>query len=109
MFKIDIHVHTALGGDSLIGRRIYPLLEQAGFTQPRVEPRMVYVDQGKPALVEGFIRKTIIPMVAGVREQALAHGLIDPATWEQGLNDLDVTAREGGTFCYTFFKGVAVK
>jgi len=104
-----IQAQSRLGGDSLIGRQIYPLLEQAGFQEPRVEPRMVYVDQGKPALVEGFIRKTIIPMVAGVREQALAQGLIDQATWEQGLTDLDVTARTGGTFCYTFFKGVAVK
>lgn len=98
-----------LGGDSLIGRRLYPLLMDAGFSEAQVEPRMVYIDQGKPALVEGFIRRTIIPMVEGVRGQALAEGLMDQAAWERGIADLHRTAQTGGTFCYTFFKGLAVK
>ena len=32
---------------------------------------MVYVDSSKPELVDGFILKTIIPMVEGVKKQAL--------------------------------------
>jgi SAM-dependent methyltransferase len=98
-----------LGGDSLIGRRLYPLLEGAGFGSVQVEPRMVYIDQGKPALVEGFIRRTIIPMVEGVRDQALELGLMDRTGWTKGIADLHRTAQTGGTFCYTFFKGLAVK
>jgi hypothetical protein len=70
---------------------------------------MVYIDQGKPALVEGFIRRTIIPMVEGVAEQALAQGLMDQTGWAKGIIDLHQTAQPGGTFCYTFFKGLAVK
>jgi hypothetical protein len=70
---------------------------------------MVYIDQGKPALVEGFIRRTIIPMVEGVRDQALQLGLMDQAAWAKGIADLHQTAQAGGTFCYTFFKGLAMK
>lgn len=102
-----VESQARLGGDSLIGRRLYPLLSQAGFKQVRVEPRMVYVDQGRPELVEGFIRRTIIPMVEGVRQMALADGLMTQADWEQGIADLHASAQAGGTFCYTFFKAWA--
>ncbi len=104
-----VESQARLGGDSLIGRRLYPLLAGAGFAEVQVEPRMVYIDEGKPALVEGFIRRTIIPMVEGVRGQALAGGLMDQAAWERGIAGLRRTAQAGGTFCYTFFKGLAVK
>lgn len=104
-----IEVQARLGGDSLIGRRLYPLLKAAGLLEVRVEPRMVYVDASRPELVEGFIRRTIIPMVEGVAAQARDWGLIDPATWEQGLADLHATAAPEGSFCYTFFKAQARK
>ena len=48
-------------------------------------------------------------MVEGVREQALATGLIDRASWDQGIADLKASAGPNATFCYTFFKAVAVK
>ncbi len=103
-----IDSQARLGGDSLIGRRIYPLLAAAGFADIQVSPRMVYVDHGRPALVEGFIRRTIIPMVEGVRQASLDHGLIDQATWEAGIAGLHQSAQAGGTFCYTFFKGLGL-
>ncbi|MGZ8331212.1 MAG: hypothetical protein ACXWVA_09375 [Rhodoplanes sp.] len=43
-------------------------------------------------------------MVKGVREAAIAGGLIDEAAWEQGI---DRTTEPDGVFCYTFFKAVA--
>lgn len=104
-----IESQARLGGDSLIGRRVYPLLAAAGFDDVQVSPRMVYVDQSRPALVEGFIRRTIIAMVEGVRQASLEQGLIDQATWEKGIADLHRTAQAGGTFCYTFFKGLGVR
>lgn len=104
-----IDSQARLGGDSLIGRRVYPLLEAAGFGDIEVSPRMVYVDQSRPALVEGFIRRTIIAMVEGVRQASLDQGLIDQATWERGIEGLHRTAQPGGTFCYTFFKGLAIR
>lgn len=104
-----IESQARLGGDSLIGRRVYPLLEEAGFRDIQVSPRMVYVDQGRPALVEGFIRRTIIAMVEGVRQSSLEQGLIDQATWDRGIADLHRTAQAGGTFCYTFFKGLGIR
>jgi hypothetical protein len=48
-------------------------------------------------------------MVEGVREQALAAGLIDEETWERGIRDLRRTSEADGTFCYAFFKATARK
>ena len=48
-------------------------------------------------------------MVEGVRDQALEKGLIDEATWDEGIQALYRTAEADGTFCYTFFKAVGRK
>lgn len=105
-----IDVQAKSGGDSLIGRRVFPLLCGAGLSDVRAGPREVYCDGGRPQWQEGFVRKTIIPMVEGVREQALAQGMLDEAAWAQGIQDLHATgAAADGVFCYTFFKGVGLK
>ena len=102
-----IELQARAGGDSLIGRTLYPLLLGSGFRNVSVSPRMVYVDSSRPHLVEGFTRNTFTAMVEGVRERALAAGLIDEATWTKGIRDLHRTTEVDGTFCYTFFKAVA--
>jgi ubiquinone/menaquinone biosynthesis C-methylase UbiE len=102
-----IELQARAGGDSLIGRTLYPLLLESGFRHVTVSPRMVYVDSSRPQLVEGFTRNTFTAMVEGVREHALAAGLIDEETWEKGILDLYRTAEADGTFCYAFFKAVA--
>jgi len=97
------------GGNSLVGRELSPLLHMAGFRDIRVSPRMVYVDVSRPELVEGFTKKTFIAMVEGVRDQAIAQGLIAEGEFDRGVNDLYRTAQPDGTFCYTFFKAVGLK
>jgi len=104
-----IELQARAGGDSLIGRSLYPLLVQAGLAHVEVSPRMVYVDASRPELVEGFTRRTFTAMVEGVGARALAGGLIDEDTWKRGIRDLYRTAEPDGTFCYTFFKAVARK
>lgn len=104
-----IDLQAQMGGDSLIGRRLYPLLIEAGFEDVNVTPRVVYADASRPQMVEGFTRNTFNAMVANIKESAIAHGLIDKAAWEKGMKDLCRTERDDGTFSYTFFKGVAVK
>jgi len=101
-----IEIQAMAGGDALIGRRLYPLLVDAGYDYVFVSPRMVYVDASRPALVDGFTRKTFTAMVKGVKDQALARGLIDRSTWERGIADLYRTTQTDGTFCYTFFKAI---
>ncbi len=82
----------------------------AGLREVRVSPRTVYCDASRPEWMDGFVKKTIIPMVEGVKEQALERGYIDADTWAQGLSDLHRTGEPPeGTFCYAFFKGVGVK
>ncbi|HKS96359.1 MAG TPA: methyltransferase domain-containing protein [Terriglobia bacterium] len=100
-----IEVQRRLGGDARIGRRLYPLLAGAGFADVRVLPRMVYVDDSLPELVEGFSKNTFIAMVEGVREQALELGLMNAADWDAGIQEMYRAASPGGTFCYTFFRG----
>ncbi|AKB65927.1 class I SAM-dependent methyltransferase [Methanosarcina mazei] len=104
-----IRVQAYMKGNSLVGRQIYPLLQESGFEKIRVEPRMVYIDSSKPELVNGFILKTIIPMVEGVKEQSLKMQIIKEEEWEKGIEELHKTAEHGGTFCYTFFKGWGTK
>jgi len=104
-----IRVQAQMKGNSLIGRQLYPLLQESGLRGIRVEPRMVYVDSSKPELVDGFILKTIIPMVEGVKKQALEMKMMEEEAWKKGIEELHQTARPGGTFCYTFFKGRGTK
>ncbi len=104
-----IRVQAQMKGNSLIGRQLYPLLQESGLRDIRVEPRMVYVDSSKPELVDGFILKTIIPMVEGVKKQALEMKMMEEEAWEKGIEELHQTAKPGGTFCYTFFKGRGTK
>jgi SAM-dependent methyltransferase len=96
------------GGDATIGRRLYPLLREAGFTSPYISPRVVYVDSSKPAMVDGFTRRTFTAMIEGVRSAAIGARLMTPADFDQGITDLYRTAESDGVFCYTFFKAVAV-
>ena len=107
--KCLIDIQELLGGNSLIGREIYPLLNRAGFKNVNASPRMVYVDSSKPDLVEGFTKNTFNAMVEGVRDQALELKMIDEKTWTKGISDLYMAAGQEGTFCYTFFKGTATK
>jgi SAM-dependent methyltransferase len=104
-----IEVQARLGGDSLIGRRLYPLLAGVGFNDVRVTPRMVYVDGLRPDLIENFSKNTFIAMVRGVREAAIAQGLMEASDFDRGVADLYRAAEPDGTFCYTFFRARATK
>ena len=72
----------------------------------RVRPLFVYVDASRPELVEGFTRRTFTAMIEGVREQAIAAGLIDAERFDAGIRDLRRTTEPDGVFTYTFFKAV---
>jgi len=99
-----VELQRRAGGNAMIGRTLYPLLVDAGFQRVFVSPRQVYVDESRPDLVDGFIRRTFTAMVEGVRTPAITSGLIDPGAFDRGIADLHATARPGGVFCYTFFK-----
>lgn len=104
-----IDLQAAAGGDSLIGRRLYPLLHEAGFQNVGVSPRFVYADGGRPEMADGFTRKTFTAMVEGVEQQALEKGLSEPGAWQRGVAALHRCAEPDGVFCYTFFKGTATR
>jgi SAM-dependent methyltransferase len=105
----QVELQRRAGGNAMIGRQLYPLLCQAGFSEVSVSPRMVYVDSSKPELVEGFTRRTFTAMIEGVREQAVKSGIIKLGDFEAGVRDLYRTTEEDGVFCYTFFKATGRK
>ena len=97
------------GGNGLVGRQLYPLMNMAGLDAVSISPRMVYVDGYRPGLSEAFTRKTFTAMIEGVRAQAIAAGLSSAAAFDAGIADLYRAAEADGVFCYTFFKGVSTK
>ncbi len=104
----QVELQRRAGGNAMIGRRLYPLLTEAGFADVRVSPRLVYVDGSRPALVDGFTKKTFTAMIEGVREAAVAAGLSDREAFDAGVRDLNRTSEADGVFCYTFFKACAL-
>jgi SAM-dependent methyltransferase len=107
--QCQVTLQREAGGNALIGRQLYPLIVDAGFDAVRVSPRMVYVDSSRPDLVDGFTRRTFIAMIEGIRGPAIGAGLIEPESFDAGVQDLYRTTEADGVFCYTFFKGVGKK
>lgn len=107
--QCQVELQKRNGGDANIGRKLYPILDNAGFVDIQVSPRQVYVDDSNQSWVEGFTKNTFTAMINGVREEAITNGIIDAESFDKGINDLYKTAEGGGTFCYTFFKGTGSK
>ena len=104
-----VEIQAKTGGNALIGRALYPLLAECGFSAIRVSPRMVYVDSSRAHLVEGFTKNTFTAMIEGVRTVTVERGLMSQADFDRGIADLHRTTEADGVFCYTFFKATAVR
>lgn len=107
--QAQVELQKQNGGNANIGRQLYPMLTSQGFTDVVVNPRMVYVDDSKPGMVENFTRNTFTAMIKGIADEAIARNVITKDEFQEGIRDLYRTAEGGGTFCYTFFKCVAYK
>jgi ubiquinone/menaquinone biosynthesis C-methylase UbiE len=107
--QCQVTLQQRAGGNAMIGRELYPLLLKAGYDSIRVSPRMVYVDATRPELVEGFTQKTFTAMIEGVRELAIAGKMIEPDSFDLGIQGLCRTTEADGVFCYTFFKAFGEK
>jgi SAM-dependent methyltransferase len=107
--QCQVELQRRSGGNAMIGRELYPLLCDAGYSSVRVSPRMVYVDSSRPDLVEGFTRNTFTAMIEGVRESAVKAGIVEQQVFETGVSDLYRTTERDGVFCYTFFKAFGEK
>lgn len=105
----QVQLQKQSGGNSNIGRELYPLLKSLGLSNITVSPRMVYVDASKPLLVNGFIKNTFVAMIEGVGEKAIKQGITSKSTFEKGITDLYRTTESDGVFSYTFFKGFGTK
>lgn len=103
-----IDLQAEMGGNALIGRELRHLVRDAGFSSATVSPRSVYADESLPEAAEG-VRKIFIAMVEGIGDEAIHRRLIDRRAWNEGMRDLYRTTEAGGSFCYTFFRAVAIK
>ena len=98
------------GHDPNIGRRLTPLLNEAGFEVQTCEPAWLYADRLKPALRDGMVDHIIVPMVQSAEQQILDEKLVSEDIYRQGIADLSrVDEITEGTFFYTWFKAVAKK
>lgn len=103
-----VSLQRQAGGNAHVGRELEHLLTDAGFVDVIVSPRQTYASASIPRSSEA-VKNIFITMIEGVREQAIAAGLSDPKTWDNGIRDLERTTEPGGMFCYTFFKGIGTK
>ncbi len=105
-----VQAQAELGHDPLIGRRLYSLLNTAGYHVEYVAPRWIYADGGDPKLLDGLVNKIMVPMVETAKDRAMDLGLVDPETWRQGIGDLALTGiPPDGSYFYTWFKARALK
>lgn len=107
--QCQVELQRRAGGNAMIGRELYPLLQRAGFKEVRISPRMVYVDSSRPQWVDGFTKKTFTAMIEGVRTEAINAGIIEEDVFDQGIRDLYRSTEADGVFCYTFFKAIGNK
>jgi ubiquinone/menaquinone biosynthesis C-methylase UbiE len=105
-----IQAQSELGHDSMIGRRLFPLLRKVELKIEDVSPRYVYADWSNPELLDGVVNRIIVPMVQSSEDQILTHEIANKTIWEKGLRDLsDIGTIPEGTFFYTWFKAIAYK
>ncbi len=96
------------GHDPNIGRRLTPLLTEAGFDIQTCEPAWLYADRLKPDLRDGMVNRIIVPMVQSSEKQILEEKLVPADIYAQGISDLSrVDQTPDGTFFYTWFKAVS--
>ncbi len=103
-----IVAQRAQGHDPNIGRRLTPLLTEAGFEMRTCEPTWLYADKLKPELRDGMVNHIIVPMVQSSEKQILEDNLVPADIYQKGIADLlRVDEIEEGTFFYTWFKAIA--
>jgi ubiquinone/menaquinone biosynthesis C-methylase UbiE len=103
-----VELQARVGGNACIGRELWHLLNEAGFSAISVSPRTVYADAGIPGSGDA-VKNIFIAMVEGVGGKVLEDGMLSSESWERGIRDLYRTTEHDGAFCYTFFKAVAWK
>jgi hypothetical protein len=98
------------GHDPLLGRRLYLLLDQAGFKIDYIAPRWVYADSSNPLFLDGVVNRIIVPMVESAKGQVLSTRIVGKDIWTRGINDLSsVGTKPNATFFYTWFKALCYK
>lgn len=98
------------GHDPNIGRRLTPLLTEAGLDVQSCKPAWLYADRLCPELRDGMVNHIIVPMVQSAEKQILDENLVPKDTYTKGIADLSrVDEIDEGTFFYTWFKAVAKK
>ena len=105
--RCQVELQRRTGGDAHIGRRLHSLVAETGFRDVIVATHTVYGDANSSGLRDTFVRKIFVPMIDGVKRQALDANLIASDVFEQGVADLLRTCDSEGVFCYTFFRAEA--
>lgn len=109
VINCQTQLQRQLGGNTNIGRELYPLVKSAGFKHISVSPRMIYTNANETELSKNFVKNIFTPMIEDVGKKAVKEGMIDNATFTKGISDLYRTAESNGVFNYTLFKVFGTK
>ena len=91
-------------GDPFIGRKLYSLLEGAGFVDVDVWPHTCHAHAARPRYFASVIKEFEEILRSG-RTNVVERRLAAPSTYDQAIHDLASLPRtSGGTFTYTFFR-----
>jgi len=97
-----------LGGDSLIGRRLFRLLKVAGFTDVRLSMGTEVYWSGTPGLTVWVNNEAAI--VEGCRSELVSRGLVSQAEIEEAIAELrGLCERDDATSWYYWNRAVALK
>ncbi len=99
-----------LGHDPDIGRRLTPLLTEAGFDIQNCHPGNLYADRLQPKLRHGMVKQIIVPMIQSAEEMIFRENIVPEEVYRKGIADIShVDDIDEGTFFYTWFKVLAKK
>lgn len=101
-----VDLQAEKGGDANIGRKLYPILNSSGFSNVIVSPRVVYVDDSKPGLVEGFTKNTFAAMIEGVSDDAVDKNLISIEKMQKGVKTFIIVQNPVAFFVIHFLKAL---
>jgi ubiquinone/menaquinone biosynthesis C-methylase UbiE len=108
VFAAFQQLQATLGGDSLVGRRLYRLFREAGFSKVELSVQPEVHWHGSPGFA-GWMQNAIT-IVEGAREELVRSGLCDDAQVSAAVAELTAAAkRDDASSIFVWNRAIAVK
>jgi hypothetical protein len=108
VFAAFQQLQVTLGGDSLVGRRLYRLFREAGLSQIELSVQPEVHWHGSPGFAPWL--RNIIGIIEGAREGLLNSGLCDDAEISAAIAQLiAVSKRDDASSIFVWNRAVAIR